>query len=124
MLSVQNISKGKPPRLPFHKLANAVLGARYEVSLVFVGGRFSAKLNRIYRGKQVPANVLAFPLSLRAGEIFIDLGEARKDAKKFGETFRGFVALLFIHALFHLKGYRHGSTMERKERRIRRTFRV
>jgi len=53
------------------------------------------------------SNVLAFPLSKTSGEILI----CKKAAKPFTPEY------LFIHGLYHLKGYKHGATMERIERR-------
>lgn len=104
--------------IPFTKLKNHVFGKGFELSLVFTDSRLSRRLNRTYRGKNKPANVLSFPLSKKSGEIFIDLVTAKKDARKFEMTFRDFVALLFIHGLLHLKGMRHGDTMERAEKKL------
>lgn len=122
--SVSNTTKGKHPRLPFGRIKEHVLGDAYELSLVFVGSARSRALNKKYRGKDRPTNVLSFPLDKRAGEIFIDLAIAAKEAPLYGETTRSFVALLFIHGLFHLKGFEHGSKMERKEKEVRAVFSV
>ncbi|MEK7176882.1 MAG: rRNA maturation RNase YbeY [Patescibacteria group bacterium] len=104
--------------IPFTKLKNQVFGKSFELSLVFVDSSFSRRLNRKYRGKNKPANILSFPLSKKSGEIFIDLVTAKKDAKKFQMSFKDFVTLLFIHGLLHLKGMRHGDTMERREKKL------
>ena len=63
------------------------------------------------RGAKV-SNVLAFPLSKTSGEILI----CKSAAKPFT------VEYLFIHGLLHLKGLKHGATMEREERRVMTTF--
>ena len=44
------------------------------------------------------------------------------EAKKFERTYENFLAFLFIHALVHLKGMDHGSTMESMEARYRKKF--
>lgn len=124
MLSIRNETKGKLPRLPFHMMKDAVLGKRYELSLAFVRSATSRTLNRSYRGKDAPANVLAFPLTKNEGEIFIDPKKARADAPLFDRTYRKFIALLFIHALLHLKGFEHGSKMNRKEAYFLKKFRL
>jgi len=90
--------------------------------VVFCGKTLSQKLNRIYRGKNKPTNVLSFPLGKTSGEIVIDLKTARIEAPKFGESFQSFVGYLFIHGLLHLKGLPHGRTMETKEQKIRKMF--
>ena len=112
-----------PPRrakfsIPFSRLKNVVLGKNFELSLVFVDSAFSRRLNKTYRHQNKPANILSFPLSKKSGEIFIDLITAQKDAKKFGMTFRKFVIFLFIHGILHLKGMRHGDTMDRAEKQL------
>lgn len=104
--------------IPFTRLKNAVLGKKYELSLVFIDSAFSRRLNATYRGKNKPANILSFPLSKKTGEIFIDLITAKKEAKKFGMTFSKFVIFLFIHGILHLKGMKHGDTMDKAEKQL------
>ena len=104
------------------KIKDAVLGKEYELSLVFASSTLSRKLNRIYRGKDKPTNVLAFPLSKTSGEIFIDKTTARKEYKNFGMTFEKFVKFLFIHGLLHLKGMQHGDRMEKAETKLLKKF--
>lgn len=121
-ITISNRIKGKPPGLPFIKIKEHILPREYELSLVFIGSKRSRSLNKKYRKKDYPANVLSFPLSDSEGEIFIDLKEAYKSSKKFGMTREGFVGYLFIHALLHLKGYNHGSKMEKQEKVILKLF--
>ncbi|PIQ66244.1 MAG: rRNA maturation RNase YbeY [Candidatus Zambryskibacteria bacterium CG11_big_fil_rev_8_21_14_0_20_42_18] len=104
--------------IPFTNLKNSVLGLDFELSLVFVDNIFSKRLNRTYRGKNKSADVLSFPLSKKSGEIFIDLITAKKEMGKFQMPYRKFVTFLFIHGLLHLKGMKHGTTMERREKKL------
>lgn len=104
--------------IPFTNLKNSVLGLDFELSLVFVDNIFSKRLNRTYRGKNKSADVLSFPLSKKSGEIFIDLITAKKEMGKFQMPYRKFVTFLFIHGLLHLKGMKHGITMERREKKL------
>ncbi|MBI2065865.1 MAG: rRNA maturation RNase YbeY [Candidatus Zambryskibacteria bacterium] len=104
--------------IPFTRLKNIILSRNFELSLVFVDSAFSRRLNVKHRRKNKPANVLSFPLSKKSGEIFIDLITARKEAKKFKMSFQTFVTFLFIHGLLHLKGMKHGDTMERTEKKL------
>lgn len=112
------------PRVSLPVVKNAVLGPSYRLSLAFLPPANMAALNRTYRGKDRPTDVLAFPLSDREGEIVICLSEARRQARLFGRTYRDFIVFLFIHACVHLKGYDHGAKMEKAEERIRRKFKV
>ena len=121
-ISILNKTKGKLPRLPFVQLKNAILGEKYELSLVFVSPKESHKINLQYRNKDNPTNVLSFPLSKTSGEIFLDQKTSAKDAPNFDMTQSQFLQFLVIHAMLHLKGYEHGSTMERQEKKFLKIF--
>ncbi len=120
--SICNGTKGKPPRLPFKRIKNYVLGEKYELSLAFVGEKESKSVNKKYRLKNSPANVLSFSFSKTAGEMLICPKEAARDMRRFNMDYRSFVALLFIHGLLHLKGMQHGSKMEGTEKKILNKF--
>lgn len=115
--TITNTTKGRHPHLPFVKIKEKILGKDYAVSLVFVNDALSKKLNKKHRGKSKPANVLSFPLSKTEGEVFISCAQVKRDAPHFEMSYQSFFTLIFIHALLHLKGTRHGSTMEKEERK-------
>jgi probable rRNA maturation factor len=117
-----NPRKAKLPRLAFRSMKDAVLGEGYMLNLVIVDKKEIERLNREYRGKNTPTDILSFPLSRDEGEMYINIEEAKKEAKKFGRSFPNFFAFLFIHGLVHLKGHTHGSTMERLEKKYRGQF--
>ena len=106
-LAIKNLSHGATPRLKFGTIAEFVLGQNYDLSLVFIGRARSRQLNRLWRNKDKPANILSFPLEPTAGEIFINLETVRKRKEN--------LLSIFIHGLIHLKGYDHGSKMEALE---------
>ncbi len=110
--------------MPFELMKDAVLGKKYNLSLVFIGNTLSRRLNRSYRNKDYPTNILSFPLEKDEGEIFINLAVAEKQAPLFGRNLKNFVAFLFIHGLVHLKGFEHGSKMESEEKRYRKKFEI
>lgn len=120
--SITNKTKNTLPRISFSKIKNSVLGKNYSLSLVFIGKKKSQYLNKSYRGKNNPTNILSFSLGKNNGEVFITLDLLRKEAKLFNKTFKNFTAFLFIHGLLHLKGYNHGSTMERVENKLLQQF--
>ena len=120
--AVRCTTKVDPPRLPFARLKNAVLGKAYELSVAFVGDRRSHTLNLHYRNKDTSANILAFPLSRKRGELIITLPRARREAVRFDMTYRIYVGYLFIHGLLHLKGFRHGGRMDKEEKRLLKRF--
>jgi len=117
-----NDTKAKMPRLAFARMKNAILGAHYELSVAIVGTAKMRELNRRWRDKDEPTDILSFPLSKIEGEIYINPFVAMKEAKKFDRSYDNFILFLFIHGLVHLKGYDHSSTMESIEKKFRKKF--
>lgn len=112
------------PSFPYEKMKNAIMGARYELSLSFVGATRAQSLNMKYRKKSYVPNVLSFPLTDGVGEIIICPAVAKGEAKKFNLSVDGYIAYLFIHGLVHLKGHDHGDTMDKLEKKFLRQFNV
>lgn len=92
----------------FAPIKDAVLGKRYELSVAFLAPAKMRAVTLKTKKKNHISNVLAFPLSKTSGEILI----CKSAAKPYTVEF------LFIHGLLHLKGLRHGATMEREEDRL------
>lgn len=86
------------------------------VGVVFVSRAASKKLNRAYRGKNKPTNVLSFPARApgELGDIIIAPEIARAESREQDSGFSAYVAFLFAHGLLHLLGHTHES--ERAER--------
>ena len=114
--------RGPVPNIPFEKIARAIFGARYELSLVICGDSLAKRMNKKYRKKTYPPNVLSFPLSKNEGEIFLNIRKAAREARRFGILFHDRLAHLFVHGCLHLKGVRQGRIMDVTERRILRRF--
>lgn len=115
MFLLANKTRRPTPALEWAEIAAAVLGGRYDLSVVLIGDRRARTLNQTYRQKNKRANVLSFPLTPEAGELFINLAACRREHHKFERSYREHVGALFIHGLLHLKGLDHGSTMDAKE---------
>jgi probable rRNA maturation factor len=65
-------------------------------------------LNRDFRGKDKPTNVLSFPADTDyAGDIAMAYGVTRKEAKAAGKTFADHAVHLTVHGVLHLAGYDH-----------------
>ncbi len=114
--------KGELPSLPFSEMAKTILGTSYTLTVVFCTPTESQERNRTYRNKDYPTNILSFPLEKNEGEIYICLSVVRKEAKKFAMTYQEFLTLLLVHGMLHLKGYDHGSTMEKLEKKYHQQF--
>lgn len=112
---IASTTKDRIPVLPFFALKERALGKSYDLSIVIIGDKRSQTLNRIYRKKTYVPNVLSFPLDAKHGEIFLNLKQAKREHRARGESYEYFIALLVVHGMLHLKGMRHGSTMEKQE---------
>ncbi len=106
----------------------------WDISLVFAGEIRAKALNIALRDKDYIPNVLSYETGNpkpakdmntrqnRSGEIIICPSIAKKQAPEHELPYKEFLALLFIHGLLHLKGQRHGATMEKQERQLAARF--
>lgn len=121
-LTVSTETKGKLPSLSFDKYKSAILGDDYELSIVFVSEGKIKKLNKTYREIDKVTDILSFPISKKAGDIFICKKYADKKSTGFDRSPANYLAFLVIHGLVHLKGFEHSSKMESIENRFRKQF--
>ncbi|MBM2818185.1 MAG: hypothetical protein HW401_775 [Parcubacteria group bacterium] len=110
--------------LVFANMKDEVLGKDYELSLVIIGKDEIRRLNNSHRKMNEATDILSFPLSKKEGEIFLCPEIALEESPRFGRSYENFIKYLFIHGLVHLKGFKHSSRMESKEKRIRNKFGV
>ena len=110
--------KNYPKLIPYETIKNDVLGKHYSLSFILVGKTRAKKINQATRKKDYVPNVLSFPLDKNCGEIILCPEVARPEAKNFYMSQDGYIAFLFIHGLLHLKGYDHGTAMEKMEKRF------
>jgi rRNA maturation RNase YbeY len=111
-------------RLPYEAIARAVLGDRYELSLVICGDTLAQRMNKEYRKKTYYPNVLSFALGKNEGEIFLNVRKAEREARTGGVSARARIALLYVHGLYHLKGMDHSDKMEALERATLKKFKL
>lgn len=93
-----------------------------EICLVFTNDAEVAALNKAWRGKDAPTNVLSFPAEEdRSNEILSDadqddpvLGDVifaletiTREAQDQNKTFRNHATHLIVHGVLHLLGYDH-----------------
>ncbi len=108
--------------------AAASLGVAGELALVLSGDRLLRRLNRDYRGKDRPTDVLSFPGpggEAGLGDIVISVETASRNARGLGRTLPQELDVLALHGFLHLLGHDHETddgTMERLERRLRRSL--
>ena len=92
-----------------------------ELSVTFVDNREIHELNREFRGKDKPTDVLSFPLfeadegfevdpaigAVALGDIVISAERAKEQADEYGHSFAREVCFLAVHSTLHLLGYDH-----------------
>ncbi|MEN6622649.1 MAG: rRNA maturation RNase YbeY [Smithella sp.] len=98
-----------------------------EVSLSFVNDEAIQQLNRQYRGKDKPTDVLSFSLQEGEfgyinpdilGDIVISVDTAMADALKNDLSFEQEINFLIIHGLLHLLGYEHEKTTKEEKKKM------
>jgi len=101
------------------------------VAIAFVTDTEIARLNKTYRKKNKPTDVLSFPAQSAKrtnkkkflGDIAIAPAVARRYAKKNGRTLQSEICVLILHGILHLLGYDHETDrgqMDRVEHKLRR----
>jgi probable rRNA maturation factor len=103
----------------------APAGARGAVTVAIVSNRRIRALNRRFRRKDAPTDVLSFPADEpgQLGDVVIASGVARQQAALGGHSLGTELRVLALHGLLHLLGYDHETDdgeMRRVERRLRR----
>ncbi len=109
---------GVDPPVPVPRLEGAVrevLRAERcgdaEVSLALVDDSAMVELNRRYLGKGEPTDVIAFSLhdegEAPAGDLYVGVDQARRQACEHGVTPEEETLRLAVHATLHLLGWDH-----------------
>ena len=110
--------------------ARAALARRAAVTVRYVAETEGRRLNRAFRSKDRPTNVLTFiyddaPRGELAGDIVICATVVAREARGQGKAVQAHHAHLLVHGLLHLQGLDHereedARRMERRERAILR----
>lgn len=100
-----------------------ILGVKdSELSILITTDEEIRELNKAYRGKDEPTDVLSFPIGekvgdrLILGDVVISLDTANRQAIEWGCDLEEEVERLLAHGIIHLLGYDHelGGEEERK----------
>lgn len=109
----------------------AAAGGAGEASVVLTDDRTMKRLNRQYRGRNVPTNVLSLepPPGFAGGDIVLAAGTVRREAAAAGKRPSHHLAHLVVHGALHLRGLDHAQAgaarrMEMAEARILRRLGV
>lgn len=112
-------------RMLIRRCCNAVLKLENfkgsaEVSVTLVDNPYIQSLNKQYRNKDVPTDVLSFPMGKDGkyeidpetnaqilGDIIISMEKVVEQCELYSHTMRREIAALTAHGLLHLLGYDH-----------------
>jgi len=132
------LNKQKKTRLALQLLQNFSVKAMRQLKLksdraaiAFVTDSEIARLNKTYRKKNKPTDVLSFPAQTTKrvnknkflGDIAIAPAVARRYAQKNGRSLQTEICILILHGILHLLGYDHETDrgqMDRIELKLRR----
>lgn len=123
--TLKNMSNKYPSHYP-----NSVL-FRYEnkltTELVLVSNTQIQKINKSFRGKNMPTDVISFkhwdendPLinildNIVFGEIFLSVNQASTQSKNYGHSIEREFAFLFVHGLLHLFDFDHEEEEQKQQ---------
>jgi probable rRNA maturation factor len=128
---VRAVVSGSPPAARVRRLitqaGRATRSRPREVSVYFCGDRRMRSLNRRYRRKDRPTDVLSFPAGDGAllGDIVISVPYAMRQARRRRQSASAELDRLLLHGYLHLLGYDHetdSGQMDALEARLRRRF--
>jgi probable rRNA maturation factor len=103
----------------FLNRARAAAGVPGEVHILLAGDRTLRRLNRTFRHKDRPTDVLSFPAGAStvffgepnapelSGDLAISLDTAARQAARLGHSLRDELRILILHGLLHLAGLDH-----------------
>ena len=97
------------------RLLSALARSDSELSVLLVSDRLMRQLNRDWRGRDRPTDVLSFSQHEGAGaaprellgDVVIAVPTAKRQAEERGETLLAASERLLIHGVLHLLGYDH-----------------
>ena len=103
------------------------VGLKGTVNVLLTSSAEMKSLNRRFRGKDKPTDVLSFPAEPGAqkqfaGDIAISAEIASQNARALGHSPADEVKILVLHGVLHLRGYDHecdNRQMARREKQLR-----
>jgi len=112
LISIENQTTFDTPLSELEKIASALTSK--EIELIITDAPTIQEMNASYRFKDMPTDVLSFPIEGRfegvpLGSIVICVDFIYEKAELLGHTPEQECQLLFIHGVLHLLGFDHES---------------
>ncbi len=90
----------------FARRAKKLVGIPGEVAVLITENKKLRELNRQFRRKDKPTDVLSFPRP-DGGDIAISSEIAQQSAARYGHSLTDELKILILHGMLHLAGYDH-----------------
>lgn len=89
----------------------------FEINVVFVSNDTIQEMNKTYRNKDYPTDVLTFPNgeNHQLGDIIISLEKCEEQRIEYNHSFNRELGFLFIHGILHTLGYDHQTKEDEEE---------
>src|SRR5689334_13695627 len=123
----------RPYRKTVEVACEAAMGSKrgtHELSVVLADDKFIHDLNKTFRGKNKPTNVLSFHgEGKHIGDLVLAYETIKREAKEQGKSFKAHATHLLVHGTLHLLGHDHerekdATEMERLEIKILKKLKV
>jgi probable rRNA maturation factor len=138
MITIESEPGLEPPDLSapaltrFLNRARTAIGLHGAVDVLLTTDRALRQLNKDFRGKNQPTDVLSFPAPTafakkHAGDLAISIETAARQAKAFAHPTQDEIKILILHGLLHLAGEDHetdNGEMATREAALRRELRL
>jgi probable rRNA maturation factor len=116
----------------FINRVRTIIGLRGQVDILLADDQTLRHLNKTFRGKNKPTDVLSFPApsafaAKHAGDLAISLETAARQAAAHGHPLPDEVKILLLHGLLHLSGEDHetdNGEMAAREATLRHELRL
>jgi probable rRNA maturation factor len=124
-LSLQFADAGDRALLPRHRVLRwirAALEAPAEITVRIVGAEEGRALNREYRAKDYPTNVLTFDYAhapVVTADLVLCAPVVRREAADLGVTLAAHYAHLLLHGTLHAQGYDHEEAAQAQAMEVR-----
>ncbi len=107
-------AQGLPAARSLHRFARAALPKRHgELTIRIVDATESQALNRDFRGKDKPTNVLSFQGdTVVLGDLVICAPVVAREARQQGKSVLAHWAHMVVHGCLHLQGMDHEDELE------------
>lgn len=115
--------RGVPHARKLREWARSALAkSPYLLCIRIVGTQESRVLNRTWRGKDKPTNVLSFPYEEEGGlrgDLAVCAAVVAREAREQGKPLSAHWAHMIVHGILHLQGYDHMNSRDAKRMEAR-----